>query len=225
MVGVDGIGQPDFEELVPRPFLEALNGGRPARYRLTLVLRTDARDLGIVRLGTLDPAGFDDLDVARARRAAADASRDFEQALDRSEEMEAPHGTTAAGDKQGVIIFDRDRRILVVTPVAQGLLGWRPEDVIGASCASVFNCTDEAGAPMCGACGLGRVFVRREVTEPAAMRMATATGRREPLRVSFWYLPPSGRIQEPRAMAVFRPDPLARTGPVIGPRVGKTSSP
>jgi PAS domain-containing protein len=220
MVGVDGIGPPDFEELVPRPYLEALNDGRPARYRLTLVLRTDERDLGTVRLGTLDPAGFNDLDVARARRAAEDASRDFEEALDRSEGETEQAPRTGAANKQGVVIFDQERRLLAVTPVAQELLGWCPEDVIGASCASVFSCTDETGAPMCSACGLGMVFDRRAVTEPVMMRMATPAGRREPLHVSFWYLPPSGRIQAPRAMAVFRPDATARTDEVVGPQAG-----
>jgi PAS domain-containing protein len=114
--------------------------------------------------------------------------------------------------KQGIVIFDQERRILAVTPVAQEVLGWRHEDVMGDSCVSVFSCRDAGGAPMCAGCGLGIVFDTQAVTEPVVMRMAMATGRRAPLRVSFWYLPPSGRIREPRAMAVFRPDESARTG-------------
>jgi hypothetical protein len=74
VVGVPELGAPDFEELVPREWLELLNDHRPARYRITLVLQTAELDLGIVRLGTIRPAGFSELEIARARRAAERAS-------------------------------------------------------------------------------------------------------------------------------------------------------
>lgn len=222
VVGVDGTGAPDFEELMPRAYLEAMNEGRPARYRLTLVLRTDDRDLGIVRLGTLRPPGFNDLDVARARNAVDDGSHQLDEALgsaDAEKRPEARAGEVSA-QKQGVVIFDEERRILAVTPVAEELLGWRSEDIVGDACTSVFDCRDERGLRMCDACALGVVFDRRAIIEPIAMRMNTADGRREALRVSFWYLPPSGRIQDPRAMAVLRP--AAEDEPTAGadPRAG-----
>lgn len=206
VVGLDGTGAPDFEELVPRVYLEAMNDGRPARYRLTLVLRTETRDIGIVRLATLRPPGFNDLDVARAQHAADDAAHQLDEALgstDAEKHPAANGGETA--QKQGIVIFDEERTILAVTPVAEQLLGWRADDVVGGSCASVFDCRDEAGLRMCSECALGVVFDRREIIEPIVMRMNTAEGRRQALRTSFWYLPPSGRIQEPRAMAVLRP--------------------
>ncbi len=81
IVGIEGTGAPDFDELIPRAYLEAMNDGRPARYRLTLVLQTEDRDLGVVRLSTLRPTGFSDLDVARARRAAENAARRLDEAL------------------------------------------------------------------------------------------------------------------------------------------------
>ncbi|MEA2642323.1 MAG: hypothetical protein QOF51_3717 [Chloroflexota bacterium] len=73
VVGIKRSGPPDFEELMPRPLLEGLNSQRPAVYRLTLVLRAGARDIGIVRLGTLRPCGFSAEETTRAR-AATDAA-------------------------------------------------------------------------------------------------------------------------------------------------------
>lgn len=206
VVGVDGTGAPDFEELMPRAYLEAMNDGRPARYRLTLVLRTDARDLGIVRLGTKRPPGFNDLDVARARRAADEASNQLDEALGSADGVKRPEASPgeAPAQRQGVVIFDEDRMILAVTPGAEELLGWRAEDVVGGACASVFDCRDEHGLHICDECALGVVFDRRAIIEPIVMRMNTADGGRQAMRASFWYLPPSGRIQEPRAMAVLR---------------------
>jgi hypothetical protein len=74
VVGYPGIGDPDFDEPIPRWYLEALNPGETARYRITLVLQHEGRDLGIIRLGTLRPRGFRDADVRRARKAAQRAS-------------------------------------------------------------------------------------------------------------------------------------------------------
>jgi hypothetical protein len=81
VVRVSGTGAPDFEGLVPRAYLEATNAGRSARYRMTLVLQTEDRDLGILRLGTVRPDGFNDLEVARAKRAARGASLRLDEAL------------------------------------------------------------------------------------------------------------------------------------------------
>ncbi len=206
VVGIDGLGAPDFEERLPRAYLEAMNDGHPARYRLTLVLRTDARDLGLVRLGTMRPPGFDDLDIARAQNAADEASRQLDEALGSADSAKVPEPSagSAHARKQGVVIFDDERCILAVTPVAEELLGWRAEDVVGDSCTSVFDCRDDHGMRMCDDCALGVVFDRRAIVEPIVMRMNTADGRRQALGASFWYLPPSGRIREPRAMAVLR---------------------
>jgi PAS domain-containing protein len=114
-----------------------------------------------------------------------------------------PHPVT--DDRQGVVIFDRDRRILVVTPVAEQILGWASEEVAGAHCASVFDCRTADGASMCEECGLGDIFERRAIVESMDLHMRTAMGGREARRASFWHLPPSGRIAEPRAMVVLRP--------------------
>jgi len=108
-------------------------------------------------------------------------------------------------NRQGVVIFDRDRRILVVTPVAEQMLGWSSEEVVGAHCGSVFDCRTADGASMCDECGLGDIFERRAIIESMDMRIRSAMGTREAVRASFWHLPPSGRILEPRAMVVLRP--------------------
>jgi PAS domain-containing protein len=120
--------------------------------------------------------------------------------------MSAP---TSARDvtenRQGIVIFDRDRRILVVTPVAEQMLGWASEEVAGAHCGSVFDCRTADGTSMCEECGLADIFDRRAIIESMDLHMRTAMGGREALRASFWHLPPSGRITEPRAMVVLRP--------------------
>jgi len=173
---------------------------------MTLVLRADDRDLGIVRLGTLRPTGFSHLDVARARAAAEAAADDMSEELCRSglQPTRVALEAEATDAKQGVVILDELERIVVVSPVAERLLGWHSEDVVGAPCASVFDCRDADGASLCGRCGLLGIFERQEVSAPVFMRMADAHGGRQEVSTSFWYLPPAGRINEPRAMAVLR---------------------
>jgi hypothetical protein len=83
VAGLAGLGPPDFEELVPRAYLIAMNDGRPAAYRMTLVLRTADADLGIIRLGTIQPSGFSEENVRRARAGAASASEQLAVALGR----------------------------------------------------------------------------------------------------------------------------------------------
>jgi hypothetical protein len=82
VVGVPELGAPDFDELVPRQWLELLNNNLPARYRITLVLQAGGRDLGIVRLGTIRPSGFTDLEIARARHAAEEAAEQLATAME-----------------------------------------------------------------------------------------------------------------------------------------------
>jgi hypothetical protein len=78
---VPELGAPDFEEQVPRQWLELLNDHRPARYRITLVLQAGGRDLGILRLGTIRPSGFSELEIARARDAAERTSLELAAAM------------------------------------------------------------------------------------------------------------------------------------------------
>jgi PAS domain-containing protein len=107
--------------------------------------------------------------------------------------------------RQGAIIFDQDRRIRAVTRFAEQMLGWSSAEVEGAHCHSVFDCRSATGESMCDECGLADIFERRAIIESMDLRMRTACGPRAAIRASFWYLPPSGRITEPRAMAVLWP--------------------
>jgi len=107
-------------------------------------------------------------------------------------------------DRQGVVIFDRDRRILLVTPVAEEMLGWSSTEVAGAHCQSVFDCRGPDGQAMCDQCGLDDIFAHHAVIESMDLRMQSAMADRVAVRASFWHLPPSPRIPEPRAMAVLR---------------------
>jgi len=127
-------------------------------------------------------------------------------------------GRDPTADRQGVVIFDRDRHILVVTPVAEEMLGWSSDEVTGAHCHSIFDCRAADGSSMCEECGLADIFERRAIIESMELRMRSAMGARETLRASFWHLPPSGRITEPRAMVVLHPvaSDARRTGEVQG---------
>jgi hypothetical protein len=79
LVGHPGLGDPDFDELVPRWYLEGLSGSNDVRYRVTLVLQAEGKDLGMVRLGTVRPGGFTDDDVQRAGAAVACAAEILER--------------------------------------------------------------------------------------------------------------------------------------------------
>ena len=82
VVGIEDLGDPDFEEWVPRAWLEALNDGAPARYRITLVLQADGRDLGILRLGTIRPEGFSTAQITTARASADHAAQVLARAFE-----------------------------------------------------------------------------------------------------------------------------------------------
>jgi PAS domain-containing protein len=107
--------------------------------------------------------------------------------------------------EQGVIIMDTDRRIRVVSPGAEDLLGWRAVDVAGLDCALVLDCRDVEGNSLCDHCSGRRALSEQELTPWAIMSLAERTGGRQTVRASFWPLPPSGAIYEHRVMAVFEP--------------------
>src|SRR5207244_1994132 len=72
-IAVDGLGDLQsaaFAELVPRCWLVALNGGREAVYDVALPLGPSRGNLGLVRLATIRPCGFDTDQVIRAQAAA-----------------------------------------------------------------------------------------------------------------------------------------------------------
>jgi hypothetical protein len=113
LVGVSGMGPADFEEPVPRALLEALNDGRPARYRITLVLQADGRDLGILRLGSIRPRGFTDENVESARQMADEAATVLARRLDEPSWSQAARGRESApvGGKQPPIkLWNRAHR-------------------------------------------------------------------------------------------------------------------
>jgi PAS domain-containing protein len=104
--------------------------------------------------------------------------------------------------RTGVIIMDADRRIRLLTHVAEDLLGWRDEQVSGLACSLVFDCRDEHDRSLCEGCGLALALEQHEISSPASMRMADPFGARRDTSTTFWYLPPAGPYREPRAMAV-----------------------
>ncbi len=105
--------------------------------------------------------------------------------------------------RTGVLILDDDRRLVVVSPVAEDLLGWRARQVTGMDCRLVLDCRDSEGASLCANCGADRALTQREMTPTRHIQMADATGGYRAMNMTFWYLPPSGFIYQPRVMAVF----------------------
>lgn len=61
-----GFADGEDEDLVPQAYLEALNGGVPALYELTIGVRSDDGGLGWVKLSTLRPSGFSHEDIQQA---------------------------------------------------------------------------------------------------------------------------------------------------------------
>jgi hypothetical protein len=101
-----------------------------------------------------------------------------------------------------VIIMDEDRKIRLLTHVAEDLLGWRDEQVHGLACGIVFDCRDEQDRSLCERCGLAAALEQHEISSPVSMRMADPFGGRREATSTFWYLPPAGRFLGPRVMAV-----------------------
>jgi PAS domain-containing protein len=104
---------------------------------------------------------------------------------------------------QGVIIMDTDRRIRVVSSGAEDLLGWKDAQVKGLSCSLVLDCQDADGCSACTRCGGTEALERREITPFTRVSAADASGGRQPLDTSFWFLPPAGGITEARLMMVL----------------------
>ena len=129
-----------------------------------------------------------------------------EEAIDAHDAKKTQEETPVEGTEQrpGVVIFDERRCILAVTPFAEDLVGWKARDVVGAQCVSVFDCQGADGSSVCAQCGLLEVFERREIIPQIVMHIADADGGRRALGACFWYLPPTGNIVKPRAMAVLR---------------------
>jgi hypothetical protein len=113
--------------------------------------------------------------------------------------------------RKGAIILDAQRKIQVVTPIAQDMLGWENDQVMGTACPLVFDCRDAQGQSMCDRCGFADALQWQEITKPQPLQMADRFGGRQQVVLSFWYLPPAGNIFHPRVMAVLNeaPPPLA----------------
>ena len=105
--GVPNQGGADLEELVPRAWLEYLNSQRPAVYRMSVPLRIGHRELGLVRLGTIDPEGFHPAQIARARSTANAAAETLARRLD--QELGRP-SFSPRSDRTAVVVQLDDYR-------------------------------------------------------------------------------------------------------------------
>jgi hypothetical protein len=112
-----------------------------------------------------------------------------------------------ANELSGGIILDHERRIQVLTPTAERLLGWRADAVYGQECRTVIACTDAEGTPLCERCGIINAFERREMVPAATMHMVDAAGTRHAMSTTFTYLPSTALVSEPRVMALIRRAP------------------
>jgi hypothetical protein len=79
-----------------------------------------------------------------------------------------------------------------------------PREVVGRDCSEVLDCRGDDGESLCRSCGRQAAFERRALVPPSLAWLTGAGGRRQPVMLGFWFLPPSGRIQQPRVMAVMR---------------------
>ena len=111
---------------------------------------------------------------------------------------------TRGPDRQGALIIDEDGYIRVVSPLAEQIIGWDQRELVGYPCASMLRCEDARGRSLCEQCGLSTALGQRALVPPVVMHMADPAGARRPIDTSFWYLPPTGRFQLPRVMAVVR---------------------
>ena len=73
--GVDDTGRDVLSKLMPGWWLSALDGCWSAIHRVTLLLRSGRRNLGVVKLESWKPGGFRQEEIEAARDAADSASR------------------------------------------------------------------------------------------------------------------------------------------------------
>jgi PAS domain-containing protein len=105
-------------------------------------------------------------------------------------------------ERQGVFIVDSERKIRVMTPVAEEILGWSTDQVIGRPCPTVFNCQDAEGNSLCDHCGFADTLHSHEISARRPVRMTDPSGARHDVMLSFWYLPPAGNLFYPRLLGV-----------------------
>ena len=203
VVGLKQTGRPDFEELVPRSWLEALNSGQPARYRLTLVLHWGQVDLGIVRLGTLRPSGFSHNDVSAARVVTEVAAAKLASAIETTAERRESAPPSVNG-RQGLMVIDAQHRVRLVSPGIPGLLNWRPDDLAGRPCAPILACRDEADISLCGHCGVDTALQRRGHVQASIISIADRHGGRRRVRASYWHVPAAGADAPPSVIALLQ---------------------
>src|SRR5689334_20867265 len=89
----------------------------------------------------------------------------------------------------GAIIMDRDRRIRVVSPGAEHLLGWRSSDVAGRTCSEILGCQGAMGESLCGTCGVHRTLAHHEMAPAQVTRMADSLGDRHEMTTVFCICP------------------------------------
>jgi hypothetical protein len=89
LVGLTFAREGEPEALFPETWLRTLNGGRPARYRMTLLLQAYGRPVGTIRLATIRPSGFTDQQVRAARILANRAGIMIADAVDHRAAVES----------------------------------------------------------------------------------------------------------------------------------------
>ena len=99
----------------------------------------------------------------------------------------------------GVYAVDRDRKIIYWNPAAEGITGWRAEDILGRRCCDNVLChVDKEGRPLCGFehCPLHRAMrTGRGSDVPIIVLALGRDGRRVPTRISVAPMrDPSGEV-------------------------------
>lgn len=93
-----------------------------------------------------------------------------------------------AGD--GLLLINRQRRIVMMNPAASQITGWQGRDLTSINC-SVFNCRDEHGKKTCeDGCLAARCIDSAKPIGPMYLRLSRAGGGHASTEATF--LPPKG---------------------------------
>ncbi len=130
------------------------------RAYLGVPLLLNDRVIGVLSLVRKQPVSFSAEQMELLSSFAHQASIAIERAhlfatvVEERDEIEALVRNSA----DGILIMDRDRRILKVNPALERVVGWPREQLLGSFCSDVFSSHDDMGHNICETdCPLDRV--------------------------------------------------------------------
>ncbi len=150
----------DSRQIVEVPTADSplLNDAERARWRsagvqsaLGVPLLVGDTVIGIISIGDVRPRAFtaDEkrlcLTLARQASVAIDKAKAHQRVADEKRRLDAIIQNTT----DGIMLVDRDRRILSINPALERMCGWGAGEVIGRPCRDVLHSLDRVGASVC----------------------------------------------------------------------------